>query len=120
MTGRPPVSSKKPPDHWLKKISIFVSKPLTMSTKERLQESLLVDQKEKDINEIVLFNDEVNTFDHVIQTLIDVCEHTPEQAEQCSLIVHYNGKCTVKTGEYSDLKPRCTRLLQAGLSAEIV
>ena len=64
--------------------------------------------------------DDVNTFDHVIQTLIDVCEHTPEQAEQCSIIVHHNGKCTVKTGEFSDLKPRCTRLLQAGLSAEIV
>jgi ATP-dependent Clp protease adaptor protein ClpS len=91
-----------------------------MSTKERLQEALLVDEKEKNLNEIVLFNDEVNTFDHVIQTLIDVCEHTPEQAEQCSLIVHYNGKCTVKTGEFDELKPRCTRLLQAGLSAEIV
>ncbi|HSR59332.1 MAG TPA: ATP-dependent Clp protease adaptor ClpS [Robiginitalea sp.] len=91
-----------------------------MSAKERLQESLLVDEQEKNLNEIVLFNDEVNTFDHVIRTLIDVCEHTPEQAEQCSIIVHHNGKCTVKTGEYSDLKPRCTRLLQAGLSAEIV
>ncbi len=91
-----------------------------MSAKERLQESLLVDQKEKDLHEIVLFNDEVNTFDHVIQTLIAVCEHTPEQAEQCSLIVHYNGKCTVKTGEFDDLKPRCTRLLEAGLSAELV
>lgn len=91
-----------------------------MSAKERLQESLLVDEQEKSLNEIVLFNDEVNTFDHVIRTLIDVCEHTPEQAEQCSIIVHHNGKCTVKTGEYSDLKPRCTRLLQAGLSAEIV
>ncbi|MGB5190167.1 ATP-dependent Clp protease adaptor ClpS [Robiginitalea sp.] len=91
-----------------------------MSTKERLEESLLVDEKEQDLNEIVLFNDDVNTFDHVIQTLIDVCEHTPEQAEQCSLIVHYNGKCTVKTGEMTDLKPRCTRLLQAGLSAEIL
>ncbi|MGA9240292.1 ATP-dependent Clp protease adaptor ClpS [Robiginitalea sp.] len=91
-----------------------------MSTKERLEESLLVDEKEQDLNEIVLFNDDVNTFDHVIQTLIDVCEHTPEQAEQCSLIVHYNGKCTVKTGEITDLKPRCSRLLQAGLSAEIV
>lgn len=94
--------------------------PLDMSAKERLQESLLVDEQEKSLNEIVLFNDEVNTFDHVIRTLIDVCEHTPEQAEQCSIIVHHNGKCTVKTGEYSDLKPRCTRLLQAGLSAEIV
>ncbi|MDM9630928.1 ATP-dependent Clp protease adaptor ClpS [Robiginitalea aurantiaca] len=91
-----------------------------MSTKERLEESLLVDEKEQDLNEIVLFNDDVNTFDHVIQTLIDVCEHSPEQAEQCSLIVHYNGKCTVKTGEITDLKPRCTRLLQAGLSAEIL
>jgi len=91
-----------------------------MSTKERLEESLLVDEKEQDLNEIVLFNDDVNTFDHVIQTLIDVCEHTAEQAEQCSLIVHYNGKCTVKTGEITDLKPRCTRLLQAGLSAEIL
>lgn len=100
--------------------SIFVPNPLDMSAKERLQESLLVDEQEKNLNEIVLFNDEVNTFDHVIRTLIDVCEHTPEQAEQCSIIVHHNGKCTVKTGEYSDLKPRCTRLLQAGLSAEIV
>lgn len=100
--------------------SIFVPNPLDMSAKERLQESLLVDELEKNLNEIVLFNDDVNTFDHVIQTLIDVCEHTPEQAEQCSIIVHHNGKCTVKTGEYTDLKPRCTRLLQAGLSAEIV
>lgn len=91
-----------------------------MSAKERLQESQMVEDKEKNLNEIVLFNDDVNTFDHVIRTLIDVCEHTPEQAEQCSIIVHHNGKCTVKTGEYSDLKPRCTRLLQAGLSAEIV
>jgi len=52
--------------------------------------------------------------------LINVCEHTPEQAEQCSLIVHYKGKCTVKTGEYSFLEPKCSKLLQAGLSAEIV
>lgn len=91
-----------------------------MSTKERILESLQVEELEKNLNEIVLFNDEVNTFDHVIQTLIEVCDHSPEQAEQCSLIVHHNGKCTVKTGEYDDLKPRCTRLLQAGLSAEIV
>ena len=90
-----------------------------MSTKEKIYEELLLDEETVKQNEIVLFNDDVNTFDHVIDTLIDVCEHTPEQAEQCSLIVHYKGKCTVKTGEYDDLKPRCTRLLQAGLSAEI-
>ncbi|MGD1945435.1 MAG: ATP-dependent Clp protease adaptor ClpS [Croceivirga sp.] len=91
-----------------------------MGVKEKLSESLLLEEKIVDQNEIVLFNDDVNTFDHVISTLIAVCEHTPEQAEQCSLIVHYNGKCTVKTGEYSYLKPRCSKLLQAGLSAEIV
>lgn len=103
------------------KICILGSiKGYSMSTREKLLEELLIEEKTVKQNEIVLFNDEVNTFEHVIDTLIDVCEHSPEQAEQCSLIVHYNGKCTVKTGEYDDLKPRCSRLLQAGLSAEIV
>ncbi|MCM4169551.1 ATP-dependent Clp protease adapter protein ClpS [Arenibacter antarcticus] len=91
-----------------------------MSTREKVSEELLLEEETVNQNEIVLFNDEVNTFDHVIDTLISVCEHTPEQAEQCSLIVHYNGKCTVKTGEYKDLEPKCTMLLQAGLSAEIM
>ncbi|MBT8235070.1 MAG: ATP-dependent Clp protease adaptor ClpS [Bacteroidia bacterium] len=91
-----------------------------MSSKEKVSEEVLLDEQQVTVNEIVLFNDDVNTFEHVIDTLVNVCEHTPEQAEQCSLIVHYNGKCTVKTGEYNDLKPRCTRLLQAGLSAEII
>lgn len=71
-------------------------------------------------HEIVLYNDDVNTFDYVIDTLVNVCDHTLEQAEQCSIIVHYKGKCTVKTGEYDYLKSRCAKLLQAGLSAEIV
>lgn len=91
-----------------------------MGGKEKISEELLLEEEVLKQSEIVLFNDDVNTFDHVISTLIDVCDHTPEQAEQCSLIVHYNGKCTVKTGDYDDLKPRCSRLLQAGLSAEIV
>ena len=91
-----------------------------MSTKEKIQEDVSVLEKESNQNEIVLYNDEVNTFDHVINSLIFACEHTPEQAEQCSIIVHYKGKCTVKTGEFSDLKPRCTMLLEAGLSAEII
>ena len=91
-----------------------------MSTKEQELEDVLVDELTSFNNEIVLYNDEVNTFDHVIDTLMRVCRHTAEQAEQCSLIVHYNGKCTVKTGEYKELKPQCTQLLEAGLSAEIV
>lgn len=91
-----------------------------MSTKEKLLEELLLEEDTLQQNEIVLFNDDVNTFDHVITTLIQACDHTPEQAEQCSILVHYKGKCTVKTGPYEDLKPRCSKLLQAGLSAEIV
>ena len=91
-----------------------------MSTKEKCLEELLIEEQLLELNEIVLFNDDVNTFDHVIDTLIYACDHTPEQAEQCSLIVHYKGKCTVKTGSIEDLKPRCSKLLEAGLSAEIV
>jgi len=91
-----------------------------MSTKEKIQEEESVDTLEQNNNEIVLYNDDVNTFDHVINTLVYVCEHTPEQAEQCSIIVHYKGKCTVKTGAYNELEPRCSMLLEAGLSAEIV
>ena len=91
-----------------------------MSTKEKVLEEVLSEELTSFNNEIVLYNDEVNTFDHVIDTLIRVCRHTAEQAEQCSLIVHYNGKCTVKTGELKDLKPQCTQLLESGLSAEII
>ena len=91
-----------------------------MSTIEKVKEK----RREKEVtaknNEIIVYNDDVNTFDHVIDTLVRVCDHTPIQAEQCSLIVHYNGKCTVKTGEYDKLKIQCTGLLEAGLSAEII
>jgi len=90
------------------------------NTKKKIQEVREVLEKETNQFEIVLFNDDVNTFDHVIDSLIEICDHTFEQAEQCALLVHYKGKCTVKTGEYNDLKPRCTRLLTQGLSAEII
>jgi ATP-dependent Clp protease adaptor protein ClpS len=91
-----------------------------MDHKEKHLEDLLLEEVTVKEHEIVLFNDDVNTFDHVIGTLINVCDHSPVQAEQCALIVHYNGKCTVKTGEYNDLKPRCSKLLEAGLNAELV
>jgi ATP-dependent Clp protease adaptor protein ClpS len=91
-----------------------------MSTKKKTQEKVDILEKEVSLHEIVLFNDEVNTFEFVINSLIDVCDHSPEQAEQCTYLVHYKGKCGVKTGEYDELKPRCSRLLNLGLSAEIV
>lgn len=90
-----------------------------MSTREKIQEQVDVLEEISENNEIVLYNDDVNTFDHVIDTLIRVCEHTNEQAEQCAILVHYKGQCTVKTGSYEELKPQCTSLLEAGLSAEI-
>jgi len=91
-----------------------------MSTKTKKQDEVDTLEQETNQYEIVLFNDDVNTFDFVIDSLIEVCEHTLEQAEQCTILVHYKGKCTVKTGEYNELKPRCTKLLNKGLSAEIV
>jgi len=91
-----------------------------MSTKEKIQEEVDVLEKEVNQHEIILYNDDVNTFDFVINSLINVCEHTTEQAEQCTWLVHFKGKCTVKTGELEDLKPRCSKLLQLGLSAELV
>lgn len=91
-----------------------------MSTIEKVKEKISEQEMTAMNNEIVVYNDDVNTFDYVIATLVHVCDHTPIQAEQCSLIVHFNGKCTVKTGEYDKLKIQCTRLLEAGLSAEII
>ncbi|MDR1877179.1 MAG: ATP-dependent Clp protease adaptor ClpS [Flavobacteriaceae bacterium] len=69
---------------------------------------------------IVLHNDEVNTFDFVIDCLIEICDHTPEQAEQCTFLVHYKGKCEVKTGAKEELIPINNALLKRGLSSEIV
>lgn len=91
-----------------------------MSTERKIQEEVETLEEETNQYEIVLFNDDVNTFDFVIDSLIEVCEHTLEQAEQCTILVHYKGKCTVKTGEYNELKPRCSKLLSKGLSAEII
>lgn len=79
-----------------------------------------VTTKEAPLYELTLFNDDVNTFDWVIVSLMEVCEHEIHQAEQCALIVHHNGKCAVKTGSYEELKPKCQSLLDRGLSAEIL
>lgn len=86
--------------------------------KEQSEIDVLTDEKEKNI--LVLHNDDVNTFDFVIMSLIEVCKHTPTQAEQCTYLVHYKGKCDVKSGSYQFLEPMCTALLDRGLSAEIV
>ncbi len=77
----------------------------------------LVDQEAYDL---VVYNDEINTFQHVINILIKVCKHNIEQAEQCTMIIHYKGKCAVKKGGYEELKPMCEAILDAGIQAAIV
>lgn len=68
---------------------------------------------------IVVYNDDYNTFDHVAKCLMIYCEHSQEQAEQCTMIIHYKGKYAVKSGSYEKLEPMCTGLLDNGISAEI-
>ena len=71
------------------------------------------------VRDLVLYNDDFNTFDFVIESLIEVCKHEALQAEQCTYIVHYNGKCSVKNGSYTDLNPMRVALCDRGLSAVI-
>lgn len=68
---------------------------------------------------LIVWNDEVNTFDWVIETLISVCKHTQEQAEQCTMLIHYKGKCSVKTGDYDGLKVMCDGITDRGIGASI-
>lgn len=73
-----------------------------------------------DEQSIVVFNDDVNTFEHVINTLIRVCKHTEEQAEQCTWLVHYKGKCAVKSGVFELLVPMKNAICEAGIDARII
>ena len=91
-----------------------------MSVKEKTKKELSSSAENSEIHEIILYNDDINTFDHVIECLISICDHTPLQAEQCTLIVHYKGKCSVKSGTLFDLKPRLKKLTAADLTAEII
>lgn len=84
------------------------------------EEEVLVLEDSIEENKIVLWNDDFNTFDFVIECLIEICGHTLEQAQQCTFLVHYKGKCTVKSGSYEDLKPMNEKLLSRGLTSELV
>jgi len=68
---------------------------------------------------LIVWNDDVNTFDWVIKTLIEVCKHEPEQAEQCAMIVHYKGKCDVKKGAFEELKTMCEAIVDRGIGATV-
>jgi len=87
--------------------------------KENNSESLeeIIDERLKNL---VVYNDDFNTFNHVISTLIKVCKHSSEQAEQCTWIIHYKGKCSVKVGPFEELKPLKEAILEAGITAKIL
>jgi ATP-dependent Clp protease adaptor protein ClpS len=78
----------------------------------------LLEQK-VDQCDLIIYNDDVNTFDFVTQSLIKICKHDALQAEQCTMIIHYNGKCSVKRGSFEKLRAMCDALCDRGLSAEI-
>ena len=98
---------------------IFVHYRMHMSTFTELEEVLLEETDVADGRKLILFNDDVHSFDFVIEALIEVCGHELLQAEQCTIIVHFKGKCAVKQGTFEKLEPMCTALLERGLTAEI-
>lgn len=68
---------------------------------------------------LIVWNDDINSFEWVIETLMEVCGHSEEQAEQCALIIHHKGKYAVKTGTYDELKPQCDAITERGIGATI-
>lgn len=86
-------------------------------TKEDVLVEVLEDNE--DPKNLIVFNDDFNTFEHVIDTLIKVCKHDPNQAEQCTYIIHYKGKCVVRNGSYQQLRPMREGISSAGIKATI-
>ena len=90
-----------------------------MSTKEKKSPEVEIIEKEAELRSLILYNDDVNSFDFVIETLVDVCEHDFLQAESCAWIAHYKGKCSVKKGSFEDIKIRYTEMTNRTLTVEI-
>ena len=80
---------------------------------------VLDDLEDQEPKNLIVFNDDFNTFDHVINTLVKVCKHSLQQAEQCTWLIHYRGKCIVKTGSFKALKPMRDGICDAGIDARI-
>lgn len=96
------------------------SQPMEPSEKQEELVDVMEAVETTDLMDLVVFNDDINTFDHVIATLIRVCRHTQEQAEQCTFLVHYKGKCAVKSGSFEFLKPFREAICEAGIDARIL
>lgn len=92
---------------------------MKFSYQEKEDFTVLEDVITEDLKDLVVYNDDFNTFEHVINTLIKVCRHTTEQAEQCTWIIHYKGKCSVKSGTFNELRPMKESICEAGIDAKI-
>ncbi|ASK29495.1 Clp protease ClpS [Chryseobacterium sp. T16E-39] len=88
--------------------------------KRQYEEEVLVLDETDDVYKLIVHNDDIHTFDYVIDSLMEICKHTLEQAEQCTILIHYKGKCTVKTGSLEVLKPMHEKLISRELTSEIV
>lgn len=86
------------------------------SRPEKLESDKTKDQQS---SMLILHNDDVNSFDYVIESLVEVCDHSPVQAEQCTMIAHYKGKCEVRSGDLTELKDLRYKLVSKGLKATI-
>jgi ATP-dependent Clp protease adaptor protein ClpS len=87
--------------------------------KHQIQEEVEVVDQIVDNKILIVWNDDVNTFDHVIDTLIKVCKHQRTQAEQCTMLIHYTGKCDVKKGSFEFLRPMAEAIIDRGINATI-
>lgn len=93
--------------------------PFNESTRPRKEEEQDVVTEITSSYSLIVWNDEVNTFEWVIETLIKICGHTTEQAEQCAMFIHIKGKYAVKKGAYEILKPMCDGITNRGIGATI-
>ena len=90
--------------------SNFTSRPQKVSSEETSNSKLAV---------LVLHNDDINTFDYVMEILVEICEHSMTQAEQCATITHHNGKCEVRSGTFAEMKELRFKLISRGLKASV-
>lgn len=93
---------------------------LIMQISENTETEVVQETVDTEVRCLVVFNDDVNTFDWVIDTLVEVCGHTPQQAEQCTIIIHFKGKCNVKEGSYEELVGMRNDICRRGISAEVI
>jgi ATP-dependent Clp protease adaptor protein ClpS len=92
---------------------------MSVKTHTKFLEEMEVDTITDDLCMLIVWNDEVNTFEWVIETLIEVCNHSEEQAEQCAMLIHTKGQYAVKEGSYDNLKPMCDAITERGIGATV-